>query len=280
VDNRDIARSWLSYIGFSDEGQNKRKQHFEEGTGGLYRSIFLAAPKQHADFLRQSNGSHLISKVVHSENEPPALLMLYSHHMWVLIRHLIPSANRMRSNIRKEIREEDKEPTVSLVNQRLLGDDTLRLKYALSMLDHVVLELSGYIMSKALGEHWLSPVYSQSALRAGVVAAYHEYKAFPESLHADTILELKQELISSDPALIAIRLAIQGIQATLTKPEIKDSFISNERKSRYLQSADVISNFVSMIDQYDNHLSKKVHFETWWSGGSPYAAVRKLISDV
>jgi len=278
VDNRDIARAWLSYIGFSDEGQNKRKQHFQDGTSGLYRSIFLAAPRLHADSLRQS-GPVMIEKVVHQADDPPAWWMLYSHHMWMVIRHLIPSANRMRVDIRKAIIQQGRQPTVRLVSERLLSDDTLRLKYALSMLDHVVLELSGYIMSKALDGHWLSPAYSKSALKVGVIGGYHEDKAFPQDLDADTILELEQESIRNDPALLAIRLAARGIQATLSKPEFKESFISSERKSRYLQTPEVVSNFVNSIDQYDTYFSEVGTLENWWSGGSPYAAVRKMISD-
>lgn len=39
-DNRDIARRWLSFFGYNDEGKNKRRQHFPpDGERSLYQDF-------------------------------------------------------------------------------------------------------------------------------------------------------------------------------------------------------------------------------------------------
>jgi len=48
------------------------------------------------------------------------------------------------------------------------------------------------------------------------------------------VLSLDRDCIGDDPALIA--MAVEAIDATLKKPEYRTSFLSAERKGRYVES--------------------------------------------
>jgi hypothetical protein len=212
-----------------------------------------------------------------TEGRPPVCWLLYSHHLFELIRYLLPVATRLRARIRKEIILSGETPTLETVNERILGDDIARLSFALSMLDHVILELSGFVFARALKDKWLSPAPATRALTIGAIGEIQEFAEVPPKLKREGVLNLTEDVISGDPALIAVRLAVQSVDATLRKPEFLSSFRSSERKSRYLQSDQILRAYPEMVDQYDEYLSQSGTFTDWWKGGSPYQAVRSVL---
>lgn len=211
------------------------------------------------------------------DGRPPADLVLYSHHLFELVKHLFPIATRVRSRIRKEVIASEKLPTIANVNERMFNNETARSSFALSMLDHVVHELSGFIIAHTLKDKWLSPVPAKRALETGAIGEFHQFAEFPSDFKQESILELREEDIRSDPALIAIRLAVQAIDATLKQPEYLSSLKSSERKSRYLESDQIVKAYAEKIDEYDQYLSSPENFMKWWNGASPILAVRKLL---
>lgn len=73
---------------------------------------------------------------------------------------------------------------------------------------------------------------------------------------------------------LGIRLAVQAIDATLRQPEYQASFLSSERKSRYVQSDQLLRAYAEKVDQYDKYFTEPGNFTKWWSGGSPIKALR------
>ncbi len=274
-DNREIARRWLSFIGFSDEGKNKRKQHFPLDGKGLYSKIFLRTPKFHRGVFEIDRQS--MSNFPMDEGRPPVAWMLYSYHLFELIKHLLPIATRLRARVRKEIIVSGREPSLTNINETILSNDSTRLSFALSMLDHVVLELAGFAIARALKDKWLSPGPLNKTLNIGAIKDCHIYADFQIGLQKESILDLGEDLIRNDPALIAIRLGVQAIEATLKQPEFLSSFKSSERKSRYVQSDQLVKAFSERIDEYDRYLENPEHFTRWWTGGSPIKEIRKML---
>ena len=273
-DNREVARSWISFIGFSDEGKNKRNQHFPPDGKGLYEQIFLLTPRAHRDVARLSTLPQHDSEW--APGRPPALWLLYSHHLFELIRYLLPVATKLRAHVRREITESGKEPTLAAVNKQLLDNEGTRLAFALSMLDHVVVQLTGLVFARALGSAWLAPKPGQRLLKLGVLAHYDQFAEFPDQLKRESLLDLTGDQVKNDPALVAIRLAVQAIDATLRQPEYESSFLSSERKSRYVQSEQLLRAYAEKVDQYDAYLTTPGNFTKWWTGGSPIKIVRDL----
>jgi hypothetical protein len=274
-DNREVARRWLSFFGYSDEGKNQRRQHFPTDGKGLYTKIFRSYPVSHRDVVVFDSSSGIESTM--KEGRPPAGWVLYSYHLFELIKRLLPVASRLRSRIRKELKESGKEPSLTAVNERMLSSENARLSFGLSMLDHVVLELCGFAMARALGEKWLSPGPAKRALELGTIGEFHRFADFPPDLLPESILELQEDLIRKDPALIAIRLAVQAIDSTLRQPEFTSSFLASERKSRYLESEALVRAYAEKVDLYDKYFSSPENFTKWWKSGSPILAMRKLL---
>lgn len=273
-DNREVARRWLSFIGYSDEGKNKRNQHFPHDGKGLYERIFLSMPKAHRDSPPLVASSEVDAKLF-APGRPPAMWLIYSHHLFDLIRHLLPVATKLRARVRRELATPGKEPTLADINQRLLADDGTRLAFALSMLDHVVLQLAGFALARALEKHWLAPAPGRLLLTLGAIGQYQQYAEFPEGLERETLLNLTADQVKEDPALIAIRLAVQAIDATLHQPEYQSSFLSSERKSRYVQADQLLRAYAEKLDLYDTYLTTPGNFTKWWNGGSPIKAIRE-----
>lgn len=273
-DNREVARRWLSFFGYSDEGKNQRRQHFPADGKGLYERVFLLTPQAHRDTVRLSGAPEPDLNM--APGRPPAVWLLYAHHLFELIRYLLPIATKLRGRVKREFTQAGKEATLAAVNQRILGDDTLRLAFALSMLDHVVLQLAGFAIARALKDDWLAPLSGKRLLQLGAIGHFNEFAQFPEQLGHEGLLALGPEMISTDPALIAIRLGVQAIEARLSQPEYRASFISSERKSRYVQSDQLLRAYAEMLEQYDQHLAKPGNIVGWWSGGSPIKAISVL----
>jgi hypothetical protein len=274
-DNREIARRWLSFFGYSDEGKNKKRQHFPADGKGLYTKIFRQTPRSHRDVVLLGGTSD--SDTPMQDGRPPADWVLYSYHLFELIKYLLPVATRLRVRIRKEVISAGKQPTLSIINEKLLNNDTFRLSFSLSMLDHVVLELAGFVIARALGDKWLSPGPAKRALETGVIGEFHRFGEFPSELQRESILDLEEEQIRTDPAFIAIRLGVQAIDATLKQPEFISSFKSSERKSRYVQSEQLLRAYAEKVDEYNKYLSGAENFTKWWKGDSPINALRKML---
>ena len=149
-DNREVARAWLSFIGRSDDGKNRSNRHFiEKQEDGLYREIFLKTPKQHNDVavLDDLGGNQV------ADGRPPAAWMLLAHHLLEVVKRTLPQASKLRAESRRKLVEKGIQPTIKAVNEAMLNDDKVRLQFALSMLDHVVLELTGFVYARAMREH-------------------------------------------------------------------------------------------------------------------------------
>jgi hypothetical protein len=273
-DNREIARRWLSFFGYSDEGKNKRNQHFPPDGKGLYERVFLQTPGLHRDVARSKGGLGGDSPM--EPGRPPSVWLLYSYHLFELIRYLLPQAPKLRGAVRRELTSKGVEPTLAAVNKRILGDEATRLAFALSMLDHVVLQLAGLAIARALGEDWLAPAPGKRLLTSGLIGHFHTAAQFPETPAPEAVLDLSASDVKADPALIAIRLAVQAIESTLKQPEFESSFLASERKSRYLQADQLLRAYAEKVDQYDRYFARDGNFGPWWDGGSPISAIAAL----
>jgi hypothetical protein len=275
-DNREVARHWLAFIGFSDEGKNQRRRLFPEDAKGLYQKVFLQTPSlHHACWLkRKANGRPLEFE----DGRPPASWMLYASHLHQLVDYLTPVATKVRSEVRRELVAAGREPTIASVNEGLLRDDVNRRKFILSMLSYVITELVGYIFCNALGSSWLSPQALIKLMQSGAIGHFHEVAEFSENVSKEGVLSLDKDQIKNDPALIAIRMAVEAIDATLRKPEYRSSFLSSERKSRYVESDQLVKAYIEMVDEYDKYLSGPNTFLDWWREGSPTNSIRQLVS--
>lgn len=274
-DNRDVARAWLSFVGYSDEGKNQSNRHFiDRPPHDLYRKIFLSTPVRHGGMALLDGTSD--GAIV--DGRPPAAWMLFSHHLLAVIKRLLPQAPKLRGEVRRKLSADGTRPTIALVNQRILDDDRLRLEFALSMLDHVVLELAGFVFARALGLQWLAAGTAKKALRLGGLGVFHETGRLPDEIPQGGILDLTATQLLQDPSLLSIRLAVKGVEATLAKPEYGESFRSSERKSRYLQSETVLKQYRRSVDLYNKYFDTPGNFEDWWQGGSPFDAIRKALT--
>jgi hypothetical protein len=274
-DNRDVARAWLSFIGRSDDGKNRSNRHFlDKSDEGLYRDIFLRTPKQHHD-VAMLDGLEADGGL---EGRPPAAWMLLGQHLLEIVKRTLPQASKLRAEARRKLTEKGIQPTIKAVNEAMLNDDRVRLQFALSMLDHVVLGLTGFVYARALREQFLAAGPVKRALNIGIVGEYHSTGRVPDSLTQGGVLELSSDELQADPALLAIRLAVRGVEATLAKPEYSDSFKSSERKSRYLQSEALLKQYCRSVDGYNKYFDSPGHFEEWWQGGSVYKAIGKTLS--
>ena len=190
-DNREVARRWLSFYGLSDEGKNKRKHHFPHDGRGLYEKIFLSTPRFHRDVLCTENRRD--EELEMRPGRPPAVWLLYSYELFELVKYLLPVATKVRARVRRELATSTKQPTLSEINTRLLQTPRTRIEFALSMLDHVVLQLSGFAMARAFGEEgWLAPATGSCLINTGLIGQFHKFAEFPDTLRPEAILDLSR----------------------------------------------------------------------------------------
>ena len=262
--------------GFRRPLTNKRRQHFVgTGSAGLYSMIFLSRPKTHAALHSLECGGKEADVMV--GDRPPAGWLLYSAHLLQVVKEILPKATDLRSEVRKVLRAEGVEPGLAVVNERIMNDEALRLRFALSMLDHVILELTGFCFARALKDAWLSLDAVKKALILGVVGHLHEHGDLPESLKRRSVLELGYGDLKADPALIGVRLAVSAVKSTLRAPEYQEGFCAAERKCRYLQGQLLRRDFARSIDKYDRYMAEPGHLEDWWKGSAPLSAIRRML---
>lgn len=278
ADNTLAAAAWLSFAGFSEEGQNQRSKHFNHTASGLYARIFLSHPSQH--WLIATLEGATDPNTILREGRVPASSMLLAHHVLLLVKHVLPSAGKMRAQIRRDLLSRNLGATIAQINERIMAREDYRVPYALSMLDHVIVGLVGFSFARCLGDDWLTVGPARTALRIGVLGHFHTYAQMPDDLSENTILQIPPTKLAQDPSLLAIRLACRAIQGTLAKPEYESSFKSAERKSRYLQQDNLVQEFARMLDQYNQYFAHPGNVEAWWpSGGALYPALRRLLTE-
>ena len=271
--NTDVSSTWLSFIGYSDAGKNKRKLHFDDSRDGLYERIYLKTPKTHRLLIPENNQDQDFFKI----GRPPSIWMLTANLVFKVVCYLMPTANLIRTELRKEIRESGREPRFTDINERIMTSDALRSSYALSMADHILLENIGYILAKSLGDAWLTPGPARKILNSGILEKVFRYDRIPETFQIAKLLSLSKENISQDPILLALRLAAHGFEKTLSDPIVKRAFSLSERKSRFVQSEAMLKTYPKTIDEYEAHFSKPATFSEWWDGGSIYKHIKELL---
>ena len=273
ISNPEIAASWLSFIGYSDEGKNKRKQHFKEGKTGLYSRIFKQVPTEHRRAAELDGRDQPPFEV----GRPPATWLISAQLLFRMIKHLLPSPQKMRSEVRSQLREDGKQGTLVEVNQAIMDGDELRMGYALSMVDHVLMELVGFALMRACGSAWMAPGPARQLLGKGTMLKWFEYGEPPAHLPKGGLLTLDAKAVEGDPGLILIRFAAYAIERTLSDPIRQDAFIHSERKSRYMQGEGLLKEYPKTMDRYDTFLAQPDQFTTWWAGGSVYSAIGDLL---
>lgn len=128
--NRHVARAWLYFVGYSDQGKNQSNRHFvDRAPPGLYRKIFLSLPAIHGDLALLDDRRDEVSL----DGRPPAAWMLFTHHLLLVIKRLLPQAPKLRGEVRRKLSAGGTQPTIAVVNQRILDDERLRLESTLSL---------------------------------------------------------------------------------------------------------------------------------------------------
>jgi len=252
IDNEDLAQTWLSFVGFSKEAANLKRELFDEK---WYEFIFLRRTLQHAsshDFNFEKASADSLSQA------PDVNLMLLSWLARELARAAAPSAKRCRDSAIERLSLDPSSQTREELEVALSQDDEYTLAQVLRGSSLLFVELLGYVLYRS--------VKSPHSVGAAILS-----KGIPALLREEFSLDTAVEILSSDAfeandTVAVIWKAFLYIIETLAYGPWGDSYRAAPVKVRFLLSPETRKRFTTEFDRLDEFLKKREVPRTWAAG--------------
>ncbi len=253
IDNHDLARDWLSFLGFSDKATNEKKSLFDKS---YYELIFLNRQRKHAYYNYQSIEAALSD----SETTSPApSIMLVAFLTRVFASKVVPSShvNRKEALHRKGVAPNSR----SLQEEEeILGkDEEYVLNQVLNTNSLIFVEFVGYCLFTALGHdvHRCGDVLLQTPSWNAL------YINFDWRSVVAVVADASDSL-ADDDLLVVLWLAFREAVDTLMKSAWRDAYRNDRYKSKFM-----LRNRGQLYDEVkemDAALRRKVSMRVWTSG--------------
>ena len=249
IDNENLAKAWLSFIGFSKDASEKINAFELTAEGGRYEWLFERRPSaEHWEAI-------VLGKQVSFDEEnfepdtPEPVQYLLSYLIFEFVRAYLPSpqANRAECITRlKDAGEITDNSAAEDVNKALMEDEEYVLNQILYNMKEVIVELYAWILIEAYGP--LNTDTSNKILQFPRIHGLYkapDFKLFVNDLRrTDSHEDLKNNILFT--CFEFIREAVKR-----WKSIHKQQYLAAQRRIRYLHSIDVVKQMKEFLRQTD-----------------------------
>ena len=249
VDNEDLAQTWLSFIGFSREAANFKRELFDDK---WYEFVFLRQlPAHAAEYQYQLERAQADC----IKQAPDVDLLLLSWLTRELARALAPSAKQNREEALVRLGIVPSSISKEQLEVQLAQDFDYAFGQVLRGSSLLFSETFGYMLYRAIG----NPNGKGSRVLA---------KGTLRHLKDSFDLEATSRSISTDEAdqsdILAVAWgAFTYILTTLLEGPWRESYRAAPVKSRFLLSPDTRARIAKELDHLDDYLSKRELARSW-----------------
>lgn len=258
VSNEDIAKAWLSFVGFSSLASENISAFDSIDDGGHYEWLFEKCPNENQWKLITLGKQVELSDDNFELKIPSPQQYLLSYIILEFVKAYVPTpqANRKECTERllrgKLIRDD---AAYEDVNKKLVEDETYVLNQILSNMKEVIVELFAWIFVKTYG-----PINGQTAeaiLRLpGFVplVSQPDFKAYVKELNqADPNEKLQNVLFTCAEFIKQSVLRWQSVY--------KRDYLASQRRIRFLHLASTIEQMKNYLEE--TNASTRVFQEEW-----------------
>ncbi|WKZ81035.1 MAG: AIPR family protein [Fimbriimonadaceae bacterium] len=156
LDNQDLAKAWLAFIGFGDKAGDRTAHYF--ASPDVYRRAFQSSPNtrhwSNLASIRNFDGEVREENLVASQGGPHQYIFAY--FLWCLIREYVPSNMRIREEaLERGIAEHQLErrggsiqSSEKQIDEYLVTDTEYQTLRLMANMKELLVEAIGYILAK------------------------------------------------------------------------------------------------------------------------------------
>lgn len=249
IDNQDLAKAWLAFIGFSDYSGDQTAHYFSDDK--IYQLAFCTAPlAEHWNNFANTTDFRPLREKFLSSQQARATQYLLAYFIWDFIHHFIPSPSRYREDALNEgvkegkIQKSSGTITSSLNEQEtyLANNNNYQTWKLMANMKEVLLESVAYVLSKRYGE--LNDTFCEKMLNCFEVADY--YKSGDCKEIAD--LARNESDFSDDKIFSRIINLLHYVSGQFWEDK-RTQINATSRVRRFLFRQDLISDFKIKINE-------------------------------
>jgi hypothetical protein len=265
ISNEDLAKSWLSFIGFSSQAsENIKAFELAEGDGN-YDWLFLKRPKiVHWDSITKGPAIAFKDDYFESFSPIPEQYIL-SYLIYEFVKAYLPTHpwNKARCMDRlKENKIITEASSTEDINKALMEDDEYLRNQILLNMKEVIVELYSWILCKTYG-----PITEDTAKAILNLEGLHslfmepDFKAYASEIKGGNPKKLGNIILYTSMEFIR-----EGVNRWQNR--YKKEYQVAPRRIRFLHSSKVIAQMKSMLDE-TNEQTAEFGFK-WKPGGKKF----------
>ena len=258
IDNDNLAKAWLSFIGFSKDASEKINAFEVIDEDGRYEWLFERRPSaEHWSAI--TLGAQVSFNEEHFEPySPEPDQYLISYLIYEFVKAYLPSHRANRTECVKRLKNVGKitdDSPAEDVNKALMEDETYALNQILYNMKEVIVELYAWILIKAYG-----PLSVDTAGRIlqllGIRNLYAspDFKSFVNNLRiADSLENLEDNVLFT---------CFEFIKEAVTRWNSihQQEYLASQRRIRYLHSAKVVEQMKDSLSR-TNENTRRSEYE-------------------
>jgi hypothetical protein len=254
VDNERLAQVWLSFIGFSSESVNRKKELFDDP---FYSFIFKKQlPKHGMDYSSLSDAERDAL-----EQAPDHRLMLLAFLTWEFAKGMTPSAQQNRQSTCERLGIDPKSLSKAQLDVQLAEDETYTLIQTLNGMSVLFVEFVGYVLYKALEEKLHRIGYK--------ICSNHSFQSLATNYSVEEIKALiDSETYHARDILAILWLAFVDTIQDMLLGEWGKSYRTAQVKVRFIFSNETRNQLYRAISDKNEFMKKRTLSKTWAYGVS------------
>lgn len=254
VDNEQLAQTWLSFIGFSNEAVHNKRFIFEEDY--WYELAFLRRIPQHASTY---NFSPSTAQEIWTDNAPSHSLMLSSYFAREYAIRVSLSSRENREQACERLGIDPNQIPKEQLDSRLAADDEYLLEQVLSAMSYVFVDFLGYVLFRSVGE-----IIHDKGFK---LLTNGSFKHLKETGDYDQLVQgTRAGVVEQDDILAIIWFAFRHTIDQLMAGQWKQSYQTARNRTRFNHSNDTRTRILRQIDELDKFMSRSQLTQVWAAG--------------
>ena len=272
IDNEQIAQTWLSFIGFSEQAVHEKSELFE--TEERYKLIFLTRTLIHGhdvDYKLNDIKKHTIDVAPSHE----LLLISYLARDFAKEMTLSPKENFEKGCERLKINKNNMSKDEKIL--RLTKEDPeYLLNSSLSGMSYIFVEFFGYILYKIYGEniHYIG----KQLLYNGVIKDLLTRYSFEEIKYK----VINEEFDTSKDIIPVIWHLFREVIGQLLGTAWAESLRTATNRSRFLMQKETRHKIIKTFEDFNRYMTRVKVMKVWAAGINPpeglYGFVKKALA--
>ena len=249
ISNEDLAKAWLSFIGFSKDASEKINAFELIDEGGRYEWLFEKCPstKHWSAIVQDAQVS--FSDENFEPHTPAPVQYLLSYLIFEFVRAYLPSPQTNKTECITRLKDmgkiTDNSPAED-INKALMDDETYVLNQILYNMKEVIVELYAWILIKVYDS-----LASDTADRILQLPGIHNLYAAPDFKSFVSNLRRADQLENLEDNILFTCFEFIREAVTRWKSIHEQEYLASQRRIRYLHSAKTVEQMKDFLSKTD-----------------------------